>query len=199
MRPDDTEPSSSAVGGVLLAAGESTRFGEDNKLLAEVDGRPVVRRAAEALAAAVPTVVAVVGYEADRVRAALDPLDVETVSNDRYSEGQSTSVAAGVEAARRHDWAAVVFGLGDMPLVDPETVETLVAAYRDGQGTVLFPSYEGTRGNPVLFDHAHYDELAAVEGDRGGREVVREHGVPVAVDDPGIRRDVDDPGDLPGE
>lgn len=199
MRSDGPDPSSSVVGGVLLAAGESTRFGEDNKLLAEVDGEPVVRRAARALVGPVSPVVAVVGHEADRVRAALDPLDVGTVSNDRYSEGQSTSVAVGVTVAREEGWDGVVFGLGDMPLVDPETVETLVAAYRNGRGTVLFPSYEGDRGNPVLFDRAHYDELAAVEGDRGGRDIVREHGTPVPVDDSGVRRDVDAPGDLPGE
>lgn len=187
------------VGGVLLAAGESTRFGEENKLLAAVDGEPVVRHAAETLVAALPSVVAVLGHEADRVRTALDPLDVETVTNDRYREGQSTSVAIGVDAAREHGWDAVVFGLGDMPAVDPETVETLVGAYRDGAGTVLFPTHDGKRGNPVLFDRTHYDDLAAVEGDRGGREIVRELGTAVPVDDPGVRRDVDEPGDLPGE
>jgi len=187
------------VGGVLLAAGESTRFGEENKLLAAVDGEPVVRHAAEPLVTALPSVVAVLGHEAERVRAALDQFAVDTVTNDRYRAGQSTSVAVGIDAARANGWDAVVFGLGDMPAVDPETVEALVGAYRDGEGTVLFPTHEGTRGNPVLFDRAHYDELAAVAGDRGGREIVRERGVPVAVDDPGVRRDVDEPGDLPGE
>lgn len=194
-----TGPQSATVGGVLLAAGESRRFGEDNKLLATVDGEPVVRHAAQTLVTALPSAVAVLGHEADRVRAALDPLDVETVHNDRYREGQSTSVAAGVALARENGWDAVVFGLGDMPFVNAGTVESLIEAYRDGTGTVLFPTHEGNRGNPVLFDSNHYDDLAAVEGDRGGREIVREHGTAVPVDDPGVRRDVDEPGDLPGE
>ena len=194
MSGGESEPPT--VGGVLLAAGDSTRFGEDNKLLAALDGTPVVRHAAETLVAALPSVVAVLGHEADRVQAALDPLDVETVHNDRYRDGQSTSVAVGVDFAREHGWEAVVFGLGDMPAVESETVETLVGAYRDGNGAVLFPTHEGNRGNPVLFDRSHYADLAAVEGDRGGREIVREYGSAVPVDDPGVRRDVDEPGDL---
>jgi molybdenum cofactor cytidylyltransferase len=190
----DSEPPT--VGGILLAAGESTRFGEENKLLAVVDGEPVVRRAAAPLVTTLPSVVAVLGHEADRVRAALDPFDIETVRNDRYREGQSTSVAVGVDFAREHGWDAVVFGLGDMPFLEPETIEALVGAYRAGDDAVLFPTYEGKRGNPALFDRAHYDDLEAVEGDRGGREIGREQGVPVAVDDPGVRRDVDEPRDL---
>lgn len=185
------------VGGVLLAAGMGTRFEGGNKLLAEVDGEPIVRRAAGTLVeSSVPEVVAVLGHQADAVADALEGLCVSTRRNDRYEEGQSTSVAAGVDAARERGWDAAVFALGDMPFVDRESVDRLVDAYADGAGTVLVPEHDGSRGNPVLFDSQHFDALADVTGDRGGRDIVRSSGTLVPVDDPGILRDVDRPEHL---
>lgn len=185
------------VGGVLLAAGMGTRFEGGNKLLAEIDGEPVVRRAASALAASsVAGTVVVLGYQADAVGDALDGLGLAVWHNDRYEAGQSTSVAVGVDAARERGWDAAVFALGDMPFVDPGTVDAIVRAYEGGAGTVLAPRYEGTRGNPALFDSEHFEALADVTGDRGGRDIVESAGEFVAVDDPGILQDVDRNEDL---
>lgn len=194
------EPESPAqVAGVLLAAGTSTRFGDDNKLLATLDGDPLVRHAARTLRdASVAPVVVVVGHEADRVRDALAGLDVRFVANDAYAEGQSTSVRVGIDAL---DAAvdAVVVALGDMPFVDPETVETLVAAYEAGIGDAVAAAHDGHRGNPVLFDQQFFPHLTAVEGDVGGRQILlrAEDGVCVSVDDRGVRQDIDEPEGLP--
>ncbi|OYR40017.1 UDP-N-acetylglucosamine pyrophosphorylase [Halorubrum sp. Ib24] len=196
------------VAGVLLAAGTSSRFGDANKLLATVDGEPVVRRAARTLVdAGLDPVVVVVGHEAGRVRAAVADLPVETVDNDAYEAGQSTSVRAGIDAVREGedgtgggaDVDAAVIALGDMPFVDPETVETLVAAHAAGAGDALAAAHEWDRGNPVLFDRRFFDRLADVDGDVGGREILLadDASALVAVDDPGVRRDVDRPTDLP--
>ncbi|MFB6303750.1 MAG: NTP transferase domain-containing protein [Haloferacaceae archaeon] len=191
--PDGPPPD---VAGVLLAAGTGSRFGEGNKLLADLAGDPLVRHAARALVAALDRVVVVVGHEADAVEAALAGLDVRTVRNPDYERGQSTSVAAGVAAVRDAD--AAVFALGDMPRVRPETVRTLVAAYRAGAGTALAAACEGRRGNPVLFDAVHFDALGDVDGDVGGREILLggDRSALVETGDPGVVRDVDRPGDL---
>ena len=195
----DQSDAAAAVGGVLLAAGRSTRFDAGNKLLAEVDGVPIVRRAAETLCrSAVDEVVVVLGHEADRVAEALDGLDVTARRNEDYDGGQSTSVGTGVEVARRDGWDAVVFALGDMPFVRPATVDALRAVYEAGDGTIAAAAYEGKRGHPVLFGAEHYDALASVTGDRGGRRLVEEHedAVLVETDDPGVTRDVDYEADL---
>jgi molybdenum cofactor cytidylyltransferase len=185
------------VAGVLLAAGTSSRFGERNKLLAAVDGESVVRRAAETLlASGVDPVVVVLGHEADRVRAALAGLDVAFVENPDYREGQATTLGAGVEAVRERADAAV-FALGDMPFVDPASVDALVAAYRAGAGDALAAACDGERGNPVLFDAHFFDDLADVRGDTGGRAILLSTGTLVETGDPGVRRDVDEPSDLP--
>lgn len=196
-RPPDTGP----VPGVLLAAGTSDRFGERNKLLADCEGEPIVDRSARTLVeAGLDPVVAVLGHEAERVREALGDLSVRTVVADRYRRGRGASVRAGIEAIRELEPAAdaAVVALGDMPFVDPGTIDALVDAHAAGVGDALAPAHDGVRGNPVLFDRIHFDALAALEGDVGGRSILLdgERSALVAVDDPGVRRDVDRPGDL---
>lgn len=195
----DGDGESAEVGGVLLAAGEGTRFEGGNKLLAEVEGTPIVRRAAKTLCrSSVDDIVAVVGHEANQVNEALTDLDLTVRPNENFAAGQSTSVRVGVDAAENADWDAVVFMLGDMPFVSPTTVDTLRAAYANGDGTIVVPTYEEQRGNPVLFGRRHYDALATVSGDRGGRRLIEDHAnaVRIDVDDSGVRRDVDYRADL---
>lgn len=196
--PFDGERGDPAVAGVVLAAGTSSRFGETNKLLATVEGEPLVRRAVETvLAAGLAEVAVVVGYEAAAVRSAVSDLPVRAVENPDYADGQATSVRRGVAAV--DDAAdAALFALGDMPDVAPATVETLVDAFAAGAGDPLVAACEGRRGNPVLFGRGYFDRLAAVEGDTGGREIIlaSEGTRLVETGDPGVLRDVDRPEDL---
>lgn len=202
--PTDDQGSNSwsdcQVGGVLLAAGTSNRFGDRNKLLATHDGEPLVRLAAKTLLEmSVDPIVVVVGYEADRVRKAIDSLPVDTVHNPAYASGQASSVGAGIEALQAYDGLdAALVALGDMPFVDPETGDRLVTAYCSGAGDALAAGYDGKRGNPVLFSRQYFGSLAGIEGDIGGREILlgSDDAALVAVDDPGVRRDVNVSDDL---
>jgi molybdenum cofactor cytidylyltransferase len=187
------------VAGVLLAAGTSSRFGDANKLLAPLDGEPLVRHAARTLVeAGLDPLVAVVGHQHDQVAAALDGLGFTVVTNPLYDDGQATSVRRGVEALDGEAVDAVVFALGDMPAVDPESVRALVRVYRTGEWTTLAAAVEGVRGNPVLFDCRHFDALTDVSGDRGGRRILEEGADSALVEtgDDGVRHDVDTPADL---
>lgn len=186
------------VGAVLLAAGQSERFGPENKLLATVDGRSVVRAAARTLRAApFDDLVAVVGHDAAAVSAVL-PEEFGLRHNDRYAAGQHTSVRVGVAAAQKAGWDGALFALGDMPAVAPATIDALLESFIGGSGTIVIPTEGGRRGNPVLFGASHFDALAEVAGDRGGRELIATHPdvVRVPVDDAGIHRDIDRPEDL---
>lgn len=187
------------VGGVLLAAGRGTRFDGGNKLLATLDGDPVVRRAARTLVeSSLDEVVVVVGHEASAVADAVAPLDVDVVHNEQFERGQSTSIHRGVERARERDWTAIVFGLGDMPAVDARSVDLLVRSHAAGEGAILAAAADGERGNPTLFDASTYGDLLAVEGDTGGRPVMlaADDVALVETGDPAVTRDVDRTTDL---
>lgn len=201
--------------GVLLAAGTGSRFDAgvesspngESKLLADLDGQPIVAHAARTLTeSSLDAAVAVVGHEQAAVERAV-PEKIETVANPNYRQGQSTSVRRGIAAARERDADAVLFALGDMPRVEVETVDAILREYREStdSGTsdasqhpgIVAPRYDGQRGNPVLFDSRYFDALANVEGDRGGRNLLESEPVTwVEVEDAGIHRDVDTPADL---
>lgn len=188
------------VAAIVLAAGSSTRMGARNKLTALIDGRPVVARAVAALrdGGAAPIVV-VAGHQAEAVIAAAADAaggPIESVVNPAHLEGVGTSIAAGV-AALGDRAGAVLIALGDMPSIDPRTVAALIAAHRDTPNVAIAPERDGRRGHPVLFPASSFAELATLAGDRGARRVFES--VPnqtIAVDDPGIHRDVDTPADL---
>ncbi|MDS0477819.1 nucleotidyltransferase family protein [Natrinema sp. 1APR25-10V2] len=189
------------VAGIVLAAGTSSRFGAENKLLTTVEGEPIVRHAAQTLVeSVVDPVVVVLGHEAERVRDALAGLPVETVVNEDYDDGQASSLRTGIEAVQRRndEPEATVVALGDMPFVSPETVDALVVAYAADAGDAIAAALEGVRGYPVLFDERFFEPLTAVDGDVGGREILLESdaSVLVDVDDSGVRRDVDVPSDV---
>lgn len=182
------------IGGVLLTAGPGERFEGPFKLLQPVEGEPMVRKAAAALVeSSLSAVVAVVGHEADSVRESLGNLDVETVENTNYRDGQSKSIHLGVEMARERDWDAIAFGLGDMPFVTTETVDLVAQTYREGHGSIVAAGFEGKRGNPTLFDAKYYPDLMAVTGDTGGRPVLMSSSDVAVVEtgDPGVLRDID--------
>lgn len=183
--------------GVLLAAGTGSRFDGDNKLLSAIDGEPIARRAARTLVDETDAAIAVVGHEAGRVRDALADLPIATVENPAYERGQGTSVRCGATVARERGAAAVVFALGDMPNVTPRTYRKLLDAHRNADAEVVVPTYEGRRGNPVVFDGAHLDRLAALDGDAGGRQLFEDVDVVrVECDDSGVLADVDTVDDL---
>lgn len=182
------------IGGVVLAAGPGERYEGPYKLLEEVDGTPMIRRAVSAmLDSEVDEVVVVLGHESEAVRETIQDLDVETLVNDAYRDGQSTSLHLGVERARERDWEATVFGLGDMPFVTPAAIDLVLQAYVAGHASIVAAGFEGKRGNPTLFDATHYADLLEVTGDTGGRAVLMSSadvGI-VETDEPGVLRDID--------
>lgn len=169
MLPDRT----GRVAGVVLAAGMSSRLGA-NKLLLWLDSEPLVRRAARlALQAGLSPVLVVIGHEAERVAAALDGLEVETVVNPDHRAGMHGSMQRGL-ARVPDDCAAAVVLLADMPAVTVAMVEALVARFRGGSEPLVLSLYGEVSAPPTVYGRSLFPALAAA-GTGGGREVVREH------------------------
>lgn len=162
------------VAAVILAAGLSRRLGQP-KLLLPLGGGSLIRRATEQVIAAGggqwKEVVIVLGHEAARVQQELEGFSVRTVFNPRFEMGMSASLIAGLQAVTPPAAGAMVL-LGDQPLVSTEVIRSMLAAFRKSDRPIIAPAYGGVMGNPVLFSRSLFSELMAVEGDKGGRDVV---------------------------
>lgn len=178
--PAATE-TSPRVAALLLAAGQGRRMGGPNKLLAEVGGKPLVRIAAEAaLASKANSLTVVTGHRPEDVRTALEGLDVVSVHNPDHEEGLSTSLRAGIESLPP-DLDGVVVLLADMPGIDAAIINRLIDAFRPDEGIlIVVPTYDGKRGNPVLWSSRFFPALAAIHGDTGGRHLIGENPEAVA-------------------
>jgi molybdenum cofactor cytidylyltransferase len=161
------------VAAVVLAAGRSTRMGAINKLIAEIGGKPLVRIAVEqALASHASPVIVVTGHERERVEAALAGLPVRFVNNPDYAEGLGTSLKAGI-AAVPAEADGVVVCLGDMPQVDRRLIDRLIAAFDPERGAlVVVPTFDGRRGNPVVWARRFFHDLMGITGDIGARHLI---------------------------
>lgn len=182
------------VTAIVLAAGRSSRMGH-NKLLAEASGVPLFSHVLATLKqSAIDDVLVVTGHEAEAVRSLLPP-GQRSVHNPHYAQGLSTSVAAGLAEALGADAALVC--LGDMPLVDAASINKLIAAFNPTEHrSICVPTFEGQRGNPVLWGRQHFAALSAIQGDRGGRAIIdelAEEVVDVPVSNAGVLKDADTP------
>lgn len=186
------------VAALVLAAGRSARMGGTNKLLAEVDGVPMLARAANAaLASLAASVTVVLGHEAEQGEALLAGRPLNVVRNPDYAQGMSTSLAAGL-AALPAEAEAVVVLLADMPRVNASHIDRLIAAFDPKRPAIVVPMHDGRRGNPVLWPRELFSEMRAVTGDRGARALLERHAARIATVemDAAIHADVDTPDDL---
>lgn len=161
------------IAALVLAAGSSTRMGAINKLIAEIGGKPLVRIAAEqALASRAKPVIVVTGHERERVEAALAGLPVRFVNNPDYAEGLGSSLKTGI-AAVPVDADGVIVCLGDMPQVDRQLIDKLIAAFDPERiALVVVPTFDGRRGNPVVWSRRFFHDLMSINGDIGARHLI---------------------------
>lgn len=159
-----------AIGGIVLAAGEGSRFG-GTKQLASLRGRPLLSYAVENLLAvpAVWPVVVVLGHAAQEVRAGVDLDGLEVVVCGGWREGQSASLRAGIAALGAVDAAVVV--LGDQPFITPQVIAGTLdfdPRYHDA----VRATYGGEPGHPVLLTRRLLDRAGELEGDAGFRSLL---------------------------
>lgn len=182
--------------GILLAAGESTRFGAPKQLL-DWHGKPFVRHIAEtALRAGLWPVVVVTGFHAADVESALTDLPVSIVYNAEYQQGQSASIRKGVSSLPQHNGAAV-FLLADQPQIPIEVIRALDELHTQELAPIIAPLVlEERRANPVLFDQVTFSDLLQLEGDVGGRAIFSKFKVEyIPWHDDRLLFDVDKPED----
>ena len=190
------------LGAVLLAAGSSSRFGDENKLVADFEGEPLIRHVATVIAGSgVEDLVVVTGHDREAVEAALDGLPLRFVHNEDWSSGMGRSIARGVRALRPDTLAAFIVP-GDMPFLTAALLEALAGRYADAEGDrVVVPTTEdGRQRNPVLWPRRCFDDLSGLDGPEGGKALLKREwseALLVPVADASVFADIDTPDDLP--
>jgi len=189
----------SEIAAIILAAGRGSRYGaEDNKLLVEMDGQPLLRRVAEAaLTSRACRVVVVTGHAREEIEAALAGLPVSFAHNADFASGLALSLRAGLAAVENADGVVVL--LGDMPGVSADVVDRLIAAFEKAPAcAAVIPTCRGRRGNPVLIARAIFPQVMQLRGDEGARKLLRsiDGVVELPLDDAFILADIDTPADL---
>jgi len=193
-------PSSPNVAAVILAAGQSQRMGRNNKLLAEIDGKPMIKHVVEQVEKSqASTLVLVTGHKSGEVKNAVGPLKGQFVNNPNYEEGMSTSLCKGIEALDPSVDGALII-LGDMPEISPNHIDKLIEAFTsDKKIEACLPVFQGKRGNPVLWGRRYFDDIRAITGDKGARDMIKKHLDEITLvnmPDDGILTDVDTPDAL---
>jgi molybdenum cofactor cytidylyltransferase len=188
------------IGAVLLAAGASQRFGADNKLLANIGGKPLIRWVAEEIVHSGAEVVVVTGCNHPLIEKALEGLPLRFAHNPSWRRGMGSSIAAGVMAL---SWQAVGTFIvpADMPLLTAALLKDLMTTFNEDRGaSIVYPTTRaGEQRNPVLWPRRFFPLLASLSGSGGAKHLLAtfiDSQKPLPVVDEGAFADIDFPADL---
>ena len=188
--------------GVILAAGNSTRMGKDNKLLRNVGDASLVRNTAvEMLNSDVDSCSIVLGYQSDKVAEVIKDLNISLILNPLWQEGQASSLKAALNTLD-DTYSDLLIMLGDLPGVKSRHINTIIEEHlltNNRRSKITIPSFNGKKGNPVIWGRSFFPDLSNLEGDAGGRALFNHH--PAAInlldmDDPAGVTDTDTPEDF---
>jgi molybdenum cofactor cytidylyltransferase len=186
----------SSITGVLLAAGQSNRFGSNKMLYPLASGEPMAVACARTLIGVLPECVAIVRPQDTELALLLGKQGFNIVENPRPQDGIGSSIACAVSSVA--DAAGWVFALADMPFIKPAVIKRVVSNLEQG-ATVSAPVYEGRRGHPVGFSHTMYNSLKALSGDEGAKRLIRNPSpgmILFQTDEKGVIEDIDSLQDL---
>jgi molybdenum cofactor cytidylyltransferase len=181
------------LGAILLAAGGSSRLGRSKQLL-KYKNETLLRRAARSLADSVYfPVVVVLGAEADAAANELEGLAVYRLVNEAWADGMGSSIRAGLEKLLEiePDAAGVLICLCDQPKVTTEMLNGFAEKFGEANASIVASAYDSVVGVPALFSREVFNELLALAGDKGAREIIRKSGGVVALDLPEAAKDID--------
>ena len=181
------------ISAIVLGAGLSQRMGALKQLLPYGDHTVIEQVVSVLLACPIDDVVVVLGHRHTEIADVLSSWRVRLTVNPRYAEGMLASLQQGWSAASPAA-DAVMHVLGDQPHLDQRVVRQLIDAYREGDGGILAPTFDGRRGHPILLDARYRAEILALRDGATMRDVLRRHAAEVRqveVETDGILRDMD--------
>jgi len=183
-----------SLGGILLAAGGGLRLGQPKQLL-EIDGEPLIRRAAaNMLRLCSSAVIVVTGAHAERVEESLGEWTVTVIRNPDWPRGLGGSLATGLGASTAD---AVLVMVCDQAQLELSDLQRLVDAWASTRNQPAAASYAGVLGVPAIIPRKWFGALGTLNGDSGARDFLRNHqNIVNSVPMPNAAADIDKPADL---
>jgi molybdenum cofactor cytidylyltransferase len=184
------------VGGILLAAGYSTRFRGD-KQLALFQGTPLILRAAVALkASGADPIVGVIRPRMHVHQKLLLEAGIAFAINENPSEGLASSISSGLEFHKLAELGAILLSSCDQPLVTGKHLHELIQVWRDGRAAAVASAYSDTIGVPAVFGSELFSQLSDLRGDRGAGQLLRQLPNVATIVLPEAAFDIDTPEEL---
>ena len=188
--------------GIILAAGNSSRMGKDNKLLRNIGGASLVRNTAvEMLKSDLDSCSIVLGYQSDKVAAVIKDLNINLILNPFWEEGQASSLKAALNTLDS-SYSDLLVMLGDLPGVKSKHINKIIEEHllaNNRKSKITIPSFNGKKGNPVIWGKSFFPDLSNLEGDVGGRTLFDQHPAAInllVMEDEAVITDTDTPEDF---
>ena len=186
--------------GVLLAAGQSTRFGGNKLLYPLIDNTPMLLHCAEKLRSVLPDSIVVINRELIHLTGHLEQQGLHVLVNEQSEQGMGSSIACAVRASESlyPDADGWLIMLADMPYIETYTIQQLAEQLEQGADMVA-PVYQQQRGHPVGFSRRYKNELLALNQDTGARDILKKYPTELQllqVEDEGVLIDIDRPADI---
>ncbi len=186
------------VSAIVLAAGLSSRMGETNKLLAQVNGKSLLKHVLINLTKSdVDQIVVVAGHESEKIAQQISGPSIKLINNADFEKGLSTSIKAGIETIQS-SCDAVLIMQADMPFVESNLFNQIISAFHNNDDIVI-PRYKGQIGNPLLWSSKYFEQLKQLSGDKGAKQILNDYKGAISyvdVDNIGILVDIDEPNSL---
>lgn len=181
--------------GILLAAGFSSRFGEQKLLYTLPDGNRILESAARTLKQALPRSIAVVRNDSDEIAKVLTDEGYELVVNSNSDQGMGSSIQCGIRHSTADAW---VITLADMPYIKRQTISKIIDFLDQGK-KIVAPSFKKQRGHPVGFNSTYKNQLLELHEDIGAKNIIQNNEDVLEIfetDDPGVVQDIDKKQDI---
>ena len=160
------------IAGLILAAGCSSRMGDENKLMMPFQGKPMLNHVVNAsLNSNMTQTFVVVGHQSSKIKNLIQSDDIQCVENEQWELGMASSIVAGISQLKQFDGFLIL--LGDMPLVTPELINEII--FHGSADKIVIPIKDGLHGNPVFFGSKFRDELLTLYGDSGAKKVIQDN------------------------
>lgn len=188
----------SRVTAVVLAAGQSKRMGRTKQLLPWGSGTVLGQTLKNLKQSAIHDILVVTGHDAKETREIATAAGVGFTHNDQFATGEMLSSLKRAISVLPGERSAVLVMLADQPMVEPESIDRLLAAFWQGEGELIAPEWRGERGNPVLIGRSYFPELMDLPPDAAPRVLLRRHADEVVlcpVGSDSVLRDLDLPED----